>query len=90
MHRSPKQYFQMTTVLYVFPMCHIRAKKNLFIFFNLETYFFNPLNAELNPICHLLALLGAHHIFHVKGLRVKVIIIELIIYFFGLFLHPFG
>jgi hypothetical protein len=22
----------------------------------------NPLNAELNPICHLLALLGAHHI----------------------------
>jgi len=32
----------------------------------------NPLNAELNPICHLLALLGAHHIFHVSGLRVKI------------------
>ena len=31
----------------------------------------NPLNAELNPTCHLLALLGAHHIFHVGGLRVK-------------------
>jgi hypothetical protein len=31
----------------------------------------NPLNAKLNPICHLLALLGAHHIFHVSGLRVK-------------------
>ena len=31
-----------------------------------------PSNAELNPICHLLALLGAHHIFHVNGLRVKV------------------
>jgi len=31
----------------------------------------NPLNAELNPICHLLALLGAHLIFHVSGLRVK-------------------
>ena len=31
----------------------------------------NPLIAELNPICHLLALLGAHHIFHVSGLRVK-------------------
>ena len=26
-------------------------------------------NAELNPICHLLALLGAHHIFHVSGIR---------------------
>jgi hypothetical protein len=31
----------------------------------------NPLNAELNPICHRLALLGAHHIFHVSWLRVK-------------------
>jgi len=32
---------------------------------------FNPLNAELNPICHLLALLGAHHFLHVSSLRVK-------------------
>ena len=31
----------------------------------------NPLNAELHPICHLLALLGAHYIFHVSGLRVN-------------------
>jgi hypothetical protein len=31
----------------------------------------NPLNAELNPICQLLALLGAHQIFHVSGLRVN-------------------
>jgi len=32
---------------------------------------FNPLKTELNPICHLLELLGAHHIFHVCGLMVK-------------------
>ena len=32
-------------------------------------HYFNPLKAELNPICHLLALL-AHHIFHVSGLSV--------------------
>jgi hypothetical protein len=32
---------------------------------------FNPLNAQLNPICHLLALLGAHHILHVSRIRVK-------------------
>ena len=32
---------------------------------------FNPLNAELNPICHLLALLGNHHILHVSRVRVK-------------------
>jgi len=31
----------------------------------------NPLNAEINPICHLLALLGAHHIFHFSRIRVK-------------------
>jgi hypothetical protein len=31
----------------------------------------NPLNAELNPVCHLLALLGAHHIQHISGIRVK-------------------
>ena len=31
----------------------------------------NTLNAELNPICHLLALLGAHHILHVSRIRVK-------------------
>jgi len=31
----------------------------------------NPLYAELNPICHLLALIGAHHILHVSRIRVK-------------------
>jgi len=37
-----------------------------------ETWYINPLKAELNPICHLLALLGAHLIFHVSRIRVKV------------------
>ena len=31
----------------------------------------NPLNAELNPICHLLVLLGAHHIRHFSRIRVN-------------------
>ena len=31
---------------------------------------FNLLNTELNPICHLLALLGAHHILHFSRIRV--------------------
>jgi len=31
----------------------------------------NPLNDKLSPVCHLLALLGAHHILHVSGIRVK-------------------
>ena len=36
---------------------------------------FNPLNAELNPICHLLALFGAHHILHVSRIRVKSLVL---------------
>jgi hypothetical protein len=31
----------------------------------------NPLNAELNPICHLLALLGVHHYLYISRIRVK-------------------
>ena len=31
----------------------------------------SPLNAELNPMCHFLALLGAHHILYVSRIRVK-------------------
>ena len=38
------------------------------------TQYFNPLNAELNPICHLLALLAAHHILHVSRIRVKPVL----------------
>ena len=32
----------------------------------------NPLNAELNPIRHLLALVEARHIVHVSRIRVNV------------------
>jgi len=38
---------------------------------NMEKIFLNPLNTELNPICHLHALLGAHHIPHVRRISVK-------------------
>ena len=34
---------------------------------------FNPLNPELNPICYLLALLGAHHFLHVSRIKVKLL-----------------
>ena len=35
----------------------------------------NPLNTKLNPISHLLALLGAHHILHVSRVRVNFLIL---------------
>jgi hypothetical protein len=38
-----------------------------------NTIYLNPFNAELNPICHLLELLGAHPILHVSRIRVNVL-----------------
>ena len=38
---------------------------------------FNPLNAELNPICYLLALL-AHHFLHVSRISVKSLTLRLL------------
>ena len=44
----------------------------------------NPLNAELNPICYLLALLGAHHFLHVSRIRVKSLTLMLLMsYIYG-------
>ena len=35
---------------------------------------FKTLNAELNPNCHLLVLLGTHHILHVSVVRVNMLV----------------
>ena len=35
---------------------------------------FNPLNAELNPVCHLLTLLLDHHFPHYSRIRVNHIL----------------
>jgi len=46
----------------------------------------NPLNPELNPICFLLALLGAHNFLHVSRIRVKLLTFRLLmsyIYIYG-------
>ena len=44
----------------------------------------NPLSPELNPICYLLALLGAHHFLHVSRIRVKLLIFRLLMsYVYG-------
>jgi len=51
----------------------------------IHTVCINPLNAELNPICYLLALL-AHHFLHVSRIRVKSLTLRLLmsyIYIYG-------
>ena len=49
--------------------------------------FLNPLNPELNPICYLLALLGAHPFLHVSRIRVKLLNFWLLMsYIYGAFI----
>ena len=44
----------------------------------------NPLKPDLNPICYLLALLGAHRFLHVSRIRVKLLTFRLLMsYIYG-------
>ena len=52
-----------------------------------SNYYFNPLNAELNPICHLLALLGLHHFLHVSRIRVKSLTLRLLMSYIYIYLY---
>ena len=54
--------------------CPIKSNKNC-----KQNIVFNPLNPELNPICYLLALLGAYHFLHVSRIRVKLLTFRLLI-----------
>ena len=47
---------------------------------NVDLHSFNPLNAELNPICYLLALL-VHNFLHVSRIRVKSLTLRLLMSF---------
>ena len=50
----------------------------------------NSLNAELNPICYLLALLGVHNFLHVSRIRVKSLTLRLLKSYIYIYMeHPF-
>ena len=54
----------------------------------LVTYLlFNPLNAELNSICHLLAVLGVHHFLHVSRIRVKSLTLRLLMSYIYIYIY---
>ena len=46
----------------------------------------NPLNAELSPICYLLALL-AHHFLHVSRIRVKSLTLRLLMPYIYIYIY---
>ena len=47
----------------------------------------NPLNAELNPICYLMALLRPHHFLHVSRIRVKSFIVRLLMSYIYIYIY---
>jgi len=47
----------------------------------------NPLNAELNPICYLLALLGVHHFLHISRIRVKSLTFRLLMSYIYIYIY---
>ena len=52
----------------------------------------NPLNPELNPICYLLALLGAQHFLYVSRIRVKLLTFRRLMSYIYIYIymeHPF-
>ena len=59
-----------------------------------NVYTVNTLNPELNPICYLRALLGAHHFLHVSRVRVKLLTFMLLMSYIYIYIyiymeHPF-
>ena len=49
-----------------------------FNFIRRDVFHINSLKPELNPICYLLALLGAYHFLHVSRIRVKLLTFRLL------------
>ena len=71
----------------------INLKSNLFFFpchycpkFN-SIRLINPLKAELNPMCHLLPLLGVHHFLHVSRIRVKSLTLRLLMSYIYIYIE---
>ena len=50
----------------------------------------NPLNPELNPICCLLALLGAHHFLHLRRIKVKSLTLRLLMSYIYIYIYIYG
>ena len=71
-HSCMNLQFQTCTFLFVYGL------RSLVVEFLFDIGKINPLNPELNPICYLLALLGARHFLHVSRIRVKLLTFRLL------------
>jgi transposase len=48
---------------------------------------FNPLSPELNPVCYLLALLGAYSFLRVSRIRVKSLTLRLLMSYIYIYIY---
>jgi len=76
----PTYYCSVTCVFIYFVILHCSAATN-------SVLSINPLNLELNPICYLLALLGAHHFVHVSRIRVKLLTFSLLMSYIYIYIY---
>ena len=67
------QYGTFFSLLSLLPAENQESFSTCIFDYSRSVNYLNPLNPELNPICYLLALLGAHHFFHVSRTRVKLL-----------------
>ena len=84
-HYFKMRWVKHTCLLSIFSTCYIKDTCSSFQ----ATQFteFNPLNTELNPICYLLALLGAHHFLHISRIRVKSLILRLLMLYIYIYIY---
>jgi len=72
----------MVRTAFTEPQCLYKGDLYLFLFSYFMNHLYlthiNTLNAELNPICYLLALLGAHLFPHVSRIKVKSLTLRLL------------
>ena len=75
------------SILIKFPSILMKTKKPRVRFCAGNFATINPLNPELNPICYLLALLGAHHFLHVSRIRVKSLTNRLLMSYIYIYIY---
>jgi len=87
---APKSFLHQIQALnysLVLSLCHFSFLMPKFGSCLINVNNFNPLNAELNPICYLLALLGAHHFLHISRIRVKSLTLRILISYIYIYIY---
>jgi len=77
-------------LLAIYHFISISVHCSLLVISRINFHNFNTLNPELNPICHLLALLGVHHFLHLSRIRVKSLTFRLLMSYIYIYIYIYG